>query len=399
MAFRYWVGGSGTWNNASTANWSATSGGAAGASAPIAGDSVRFNANSGTAAMVTVAATAVCADVIMDKADMTLQWTGNSVFSATFILTSGTVDFNNQSPSFLSFNTENSNTRTIKGPGTPKLTANNQTVLSLTTATGLTVVGDPVFDCTYSGSVGTRSIQAPTISSGATEATGINFKISAGTDIIANSTVDRTFKDLDFTGFSGTLSQVPRRIYGNLTLSSGMTITASANSTTFSATSGTKTITTNGRTMDIPLVFDGAGGTFQFADALTQGSTRSFTVTNGTVKLKNGTTSTVGSFATGAGTTQRFLQSTVAGTQATISDASGTNTATYLTIQDIAATGGATWNALLTSGNVNGGNTDGWNFGEYASSGLSRGVGLYAGQQGLWGGNSGLWGGFSGLTD
>jgi hypothetical protein len=178
-----------------------------------------------------------------------------------------------------------------------------------------------------------------------------------------------------------------------------MTLSADTGTTTFAATSGTKTITTNGKTVDAPLTFNGVGGTFQFADALTQGSTKAFTITNGTVKLKNGTTSTVGSFATGAGTTQRFLQSTVAGTQATISDASGTNTATYLTIQDIAATGGATWNALLTSGNVNGGNTDGWNFGEYASSGLSRGVGLYAGQQGLWGGNSGLWGGFSGLTD
>lgn len=396
MAFRYWVGGSGTWDNASTANWSATSGGAAGASAPIAGDSVRFNANSGTAATVTVTATAVCADVIMDKADMTLQWTGNSVFSATFNFTSGTVDFNNQSPTFSAFNAENSNTRTIKGPGTPKLTSNNQTVLSLTTATGLTVTGDPVFDCTYSGSTGTRSIQAPTISSGATEATGINFKISAGTDTVANSTVDRTFKDLDFTGFSGTLSQVPRRIYGNLTLSSGMTITASANSTTFSATSSTKTITTNGRTMDIPLVFDGAGGTFQFADALTQGSTRSFTITNGTVKLKNGTTSTVGSFATGAGTTQRFLQSTVAGSQATISDASGTNTATYLTVQDIVATGGAVWNAYTTSGNVNAGNNVNWNF-LGPARGLSYASGLYAGYGGL-SSNSGLDSNFPGLV-
>ena len=30
MADRYWVGGSGTWSAASTANWAATSGGAAG---------------------------------------------------------------------------------------------------------------------------------------------------------------------------------------------------------------------------------------------------------------------------------------------------------------------------------------------------------------------------------
>jgi hypothetical protein len=399
MATRYWVGGSGTWNNASTANWSATSGGAAGASAPIAGDSVRFDANSGTTATVTVAASAVCADVIMNKSDMTLQWTGNSIFSSTFTLTTGTVDFNSQSPTFLAFASDNANTRTIKGPGTVKLTSNNQTCLSLSTATNLTIAGTPTFDCTYSGSVGTRiPVGAPTIATGATEALAYNIKVSAGTDTVNFSATDRVVTDIDFTGFGGTLNQLSRRIYGNLTLSTGMTLTAQSNSTTFCATSGTKTLTTNGKTMDFPLVFDGVGGTFQFADALTQGSTRAFTVTNGTVKLKAGTTNTVGSFTTGAGTTQRFLQSTVAGTRATLTAPSGTNTATYLTIQDSAATGGATWSAPTGSGNVDAGNNTGWYF-SATSSGLSRGTGLYVGSSGLYKGSKGLYGGNSGLDN
>lgn len=42
MADRYWVGGSGTWDATSTANWSATSGGASGASAPTSVDRVFF---------------------------------------------------------------------------------------------------------------------------------------------------------------------------------------------------------------------------------------------------------------------------------------------------------------------------------------------------------------------
>lgn len=46
MANRYWVGGTGTWDATSTANWAATSGGAAGASAPTAVDNVFFDANS-----------------------------------------------------------------------------------------------------------------------------------------------------------------------------------------------------------------------------------------------------------------------------------------------------------------------------------------------------------------
>ncbi|APC43906.1 PE family protein [Methylophilaceae phage P19250A] len=48
MADRYWVGGTGTWSTASTTNWSATSGGAGGASVPTAADNVFFNASSGT---------------------------------------------------------------------------------------------------------------------------------------------------------------------------------------------------------------------------------------------------------------------------------------------------------------------------------------------------------------
>lgn len=45
MASRYWVGGTGNWSN--TARWSATSGGAGGASVPVAIDDVFFDANSG----------------------------------------------------------------------------------------------------------------------------------------------------------------------------------------------------------------------------------------------------------------------------------------------------------------------------------------------------------------
>ena len=47
MANRYWVGGSGTWDATNTANWSATSGGAGGASVPSLTDVVFFNASSG----------------------------------------------------------------------------------------------------------------------------------------------------------------------------------------------------------------------------------------------------------------------------------------------------------------------------------------------------------------
>lgn len=47
MASRFWVGGTGAWDNATTTHWSATSGGAGGASVPGSGDTVTFDASSG----------------------------------------------------------------------------------------------------------------------------------------------------------------------------------------------------------------------------------------------------------------------------------------------------------------------------------------------------------------
>ncbi len=66
MATRYWRGGTGSWTNVATANWSATSGGAGGASAPTLADDVIFDAgsNTGTGAFtVTVSTGAVCRNI------------------------------------------------------------------------------------------------------------------------------------------------------------------------------------------------------------------------------------------------------------------------------------------------------------------------------------------------
>jgi hypothetical protein len=202
------------------------------------------------------------------------------------------------------------------------------------------------------------------LSTGLTTLTGetnsISFNITAGTDIVATAG-NHCVRNLNFTGFSGTFNNNARSVFGNLTLSSGMTVNAGVQITTFGATSGTKTITTNAKTVDFPLTFNGIGGTFAFQDALTQGSTRAFTITNGTVQLKSGVTSTVGSLATSS-TNQKFLQSTTSNTQATLSQVTGIVSTGYLTIKDINATGGATFNAYTVNSNVNAGNNLGWDF-------------------------------------
>ena len=183
--------------------------------------------------------------------------------------------------------------------------------------------------------------------------------MTAGSDLVVFSA---RIKNLNFTGFSGTLSASTIVSFGNYTISSGMSTTSGGGSTTFSATSGTQQITTASKTLDFGLIFDGVGGTFAFQDALTQSSTRAFTITNGTVQLKNATTNTIGTFST-SGSNVKYLQSTSAGNQATISKSSGTIAANYLNIKDIVAAGGAVWSAYTVNNNVNSGNNSGWNFG------------------------------------
>lgn len=358
---RFWVGGTGTWDASSTANWALTSGGAPGAPAPNSTDFVFFDANSGTGTCTT-AAGSTCFQATLNSSTLGLTLGANHTMGSTFTLTLGTLTLQTFTLSCGAFSSSNTNARTIAfGTGNITLTGNGLAVWGTATSTNLTVTGTPVVNSTYSGSTGTRTFGVGN-TAGATEANSINFNISAGSDNV--DMFGSGMRDVNFTGFSGTwgATGVTKTLYGSLTLSTGMSVVGGTPTLTFAATSGVKTITTNGKTIDWAITFNGVGGTFQFADALTQGSTRAFTITNGNVRLKSGTTSTVGSFATGAGTTQRTLQSTVAGEQATLSDASGTNTATYLTIQDINATGGATWNAFLSSNNVNGGNNTGWDF-------------------------------------
>lgn len=169
-----------------------------------------------------------------------------------------------------------------------------------------------------------------------------------------------TCKNLTFTGFTGSLgaSTSTLNCSGSLTM---IPITSDWTGTINFLSTTAQTITSNGFTFNNALRFNGIGGTFAFQDALTQGSTRAFTITNGTVQLKSGVTSTVGLFAT-SGTNQKFLQSTTPGSQATISQASGTITVADLTIQDSNATGGASWTAYADYENIDAGNNDGWNF-------------------------------------
>jgi len=215
----------------------------------------------------------------------------------TTTLTSGTLNLNNLVLTTGSFSSSNSNTRTIAF-GTGNISCSSTGPVWTTAAvTGLTTTGTQVVNVTSSGST------AITVSSGdLSEANSISYNFTGGTYALTFlGTFSHTARNVNFTGYAGTLGIINSvTIFGNLTLSSGMSLTASSSSLRFGATSGTQLITSNGKTMDFPINFNGVGGTFRLEDAMTVGATRNTAFTAGTVNLAGftlttGTASTAGS--------------------------------------------------------------------------------------------------------
>lgn len=208
----------------------------------------------------------------------------------TLTLTNGTFNANGQNVTTGLFSSSNSNTRVITmGAGTWTLTGNAASIWSTATVTNLTLNRGNAIVASYSGATGTR-----TITFGAhPEAQAPSVSIGAATDIVALS---GSMLEFDLTGFTGTLSNNVRTVYGNLSFPTGITYTAGSNATTMAATSGTKTITSNSQTLDFPITINGLGGTFKPADALTLGSTRLLTLSGGTFD-GDGKNVTIGGFS------------------------------------------------------------------------------------------------------
>lgn len=423
MANRFWVGGTATWDGTALLKWSLTSGGVGGEAVPTAADDVYFDAASG-AVTITLSGARTCLSFNSTGFTGTLTGTGTLTVSANAIygagatftntgvwtfnatsgiqqittngkaldfpitengvggtlqlqdnlttgatrsttLTNGTLDLNNFTLTTGFFSSNNANIRTLAF-GTGSLYVNgigNSTVYTASDSTNYTVTGSKNVYVTGVGTPGnTRTIAGGLLTSSGSSANALNFYISAGTDTISLGTATRVFNTVDFTGFSGsTTANIVPQFYGSLVLSTGMTVTSGTGTWVFAATTS-QTITSNGRTINVPITFNGVGGVWACQDALTLASTRALTITNGTVQLKSGVTSTVGSFVANNANT-KSLQSTTPGSQATISQASGTVTVADLTIRDSNAVGGASWTAYVDYENVDAGNNDGWNFG------------------------------------
>jgi hypothetical protein len=286
-----------------------------------------------------------------------------------FTLTQGTLDLDDFNLTCLTFSSSNTNTRSIAfGTGKIVVTGNAATIWAMTNATNFTYTGTPTTEFNYSGGTGTRAISHGN-TSGGTESNAINIKFSAGTDIASLSTGGATaYRNIDFTGFSGTFDRnatFNMSIYGNLLISSTTTVSATASPFTFAATSGTQEITTNNKTLDLPITKQGVG-TLQLQDNLTMGSTRAFTLTTGTLDLNNQTLST-GLFVSSNSNTRSIAfgtgNITVTGNNATVFNMPTATNFTYTGTPTVDSTySGGTGTRTILFGSAGASETNALNF-------------------------------------
>jgi len=248
-------------------------------------------------------------------------------------LSTGTLNLNNFTFTLYgNFASSVSYTRTLAfGTGNITITNTNvgQTIWNCALATNLTVTGTPTVNVTGAVPSGTTRFISHGQTGGGTEANSVSFYISAGAEPF---TIQGFIRNLDFTGYTAALNNSARTVYGNLTLSSGMSLVAGANTTTFGSTSATvRTITTNAQNLDFPITFNGVGGSWQLQDNLACGTSalRSMTLTAGTLDLNASNITLFGTF-TGTGSTARTIafgtgQFFLTGTSGSLWSVTGTN--------------------------------------------------------------------------
>jgi hypothetical protein len=181
-----------------------------------------------------------------------------------------------------------------------------------------------------------------------TQSLAISMNLTAGSGTLGFATGNNLVNNLDFTGFTGIISNAGTsaaarfNVYGNITMGTGMTCYAAVNEGTSWQLLGTttQTIQSNGVAFDTSFTF--AGADVQLSDAFTTGSTRSLTLSVGSF-ISNGRSITCGTFGwnTGSTKTLNLANSTVTilgGTSATGFLGSTTGTTYNLTNTEIVFT-------------------------------------------------------------
>jgi hypothetical protein len=334
MADRYWVGGTAAWDGTAGTKWALTSGGTGGQAVPTSADDVFFsNLSTGTCTIsagntgaksinctgftgtlagstgisvsgsvtlatgmtytytgtLTIIGTGTLTTASKTLGPVTVNGAGITVSlgdaltmgaTRTFTFTNGTLNLANFILSTGLFSSNVSNTRVIQfGTGNITITGSG-TAFNLQGA-NFSYTGTPTVN------ISNNSATATTVSvtNSFTETNALDLNFTTGTYSLTFSTA--FVRNLNFTGFAGTINNSNRTIYGNFTFpATGLSLSGN-NTQNFSATSGTQTITTNGVTIDVPFTFNGAGGTRALAGDLTLGSTRTISFESGTFNTNN----------------------------------------------------------------------------------------------------------------
>lgn len=334
MATRFWVGGTGNWDQTTLTHWAATSGGAGGATVPTASDTVTFDsASNATAYTVTVTAIAPCSDLslagpasgaltfagtsvvncagsfIIAAAGVTKSWTGGLNFTSTTAgktITTNGISFANQ----ISF-----------GNGGASASWTLQDNFNITNAIGVSLVAGTLITngktLTCTTFTATNSGTARALTLGASTINCTTWNISAtGTTLTAGTSTINVSGSSAFIGGGFTYNIV------NLTGNNNVSISGA---NTFATLSISPTSPTKSDDLSI---------------AASQTITGTFTVSDGATA-----------------TNRVFVHSSTVGTPITITAAAiSISNADFM---DITGAGAATWNMSAASGGSGdcGGNT------------------------------------------
>jgi hypothetical protein len=238
MASRFWVGGTGTWDNSDTTHWSGTSGGAGGQSVPGSSDSVTFDGSSG-------------GGTVTPNANLTIQ-------SLTMNTFTGTLDFsvNNNNVTITSsngFSNSGTSTRTLNlGNGTWTFNSSSANALwNMATVTNLTFNANSS-TIVFAGTTTAGNVQSVTL--GGFAYNTIRFSGNTTASGVSLSNTGSTIALLDITG----PNYITTGANGSAMTITTLTVSAKA---TFLPTSGQTLTITNAPTLNgtaaAPIAFIG----------------------------------------------------------------------------------------------------------------------------------------------
>lgn len=349
MAARYWVLGNGTWDATTTTHWSATSGGAGGASVPTAVDNVILDSNAASAVITTLGAI-VCG--ALDCSGLGFPFTGTIAGAGTL--------------------TVNGNVTISAGT---TLTWSGNLIVNATASIAMNGITLPAFITIVNG-VTLTSTFTTTVS----HANGIFFNGSA-TLAWGNNNVMVNTPKIDGAGATNvltmnTFSNASLKLTGTGTVFSGTVFS------TISAGATSLILITN--TSNVAVTFSGNGKTYNdifFERGISTGS-NIISGSNTFNLLKDlgteahslifdvGTTQTVSNFqVNGSATKLITINSSTTATHSLVKTGGGTITCNYLNIQHSVATPANTWYATNSIDNQSVPTAgSGWNFTAPASN-------------------------------